>query len=116
VYVADTGNRRLQVFDLLGNWLAAWGGSETELFIEPTGIDVGPAGNVFVADAGAARVIVLTPAGVPLFDFGGAGDGPGSFRAPVDVAVAEDGRVFVVDEVRQVVERYRILRDARSRQ
>jgi DNA-binding beta-propeller fold protein YncE len=116
VYVADTGNRRIQVFDLLGNWLAAWGGDDTELLVEPTGIDVGPGGNVFVADAGASRVVVLTSAGVPLFRFGGPGDGPGRFRAPVDVAVTEDGRVYVVDEVRQVVERFRILRDAHPRQ
>ena len=67
-------------------------------------------------DAGAARVVVLTSTGIRLFHFGGPGEGPGSFREPVDVAVTADGRVYVVDEVRQVVERYRILRDARSRQ
>jgi hypothetical protein len=34
----------------------------------------------------------------------------------VDVAVTADGKVYVVDEVREVVECYRILRDTHSRQ
>lgn len=103
VYVADPGNRRVQVFDSIGNWKAAWGGPAGDPLEEPTGIDVGPDGNVYVADAAAARVRVFTAAGIPLFSFGG-------FRAPVDVAVGPDGRVWVVDEIRQTVEGFRIER------
>ena len=112
IYIADSGNRRVQVFDSVGNWLSTWGGPEEDLFVEPTGIDVGPDGNVYVADAGASRVRVLEENGIPLFEFGTEGDGPGSFRAPVDVAVGPDGRIWVVDEVREVVEGYRIVRTA----
>jgi len=63
-----------------------------------------------VADTGAAEIRVFTPAGAPLFRFGGSGDGPGRFRRPVDVAVGPDGRVWVVDEKRGVVEGFSILR------
>ncbi|MDP6802780.1 MAG: NHL repeat-containing protein [Gemmatimonadota bacterium] len=113
VFVVDRGNRRIQVFDALGNWRASWQGGEG--FVDPTGIDVGARGNVFVADAGAARVRIFTPAGVPLFSFGERGDAPGRFLAPVDVAVAEDGRVFVVDREREAVEVFRILTETRAR-
>jgi DNA-binding beta-propeller fold protein YncE len=112
VYVADSGNRRIQVFDSIGNWVASWGGPESDLFVEPTGIDLDAEGNVYVADAGASRILVLTPAGIPLFSFGGPGDGPGSFRVPVDVAVGPDGRIWVADSGREVVEAYRIERVA----
>lgn len=110
VYVADAGNRRIQVFDSIGNWLAVWGGPEEDLFVEPTGIDVADDGTVWVADVGAGVVRLLTAEGAPLFSFGGFGDGPGRFRAPVDVAVGPQGRLWVVDREREVVEGFRIER------
>lgn len=110
VYVADTGNRRIQVFDSIGNFLAVWGGPEDDFLVEPIGVEVGPEGNVWVADAGSAEVRVFTPAGVPLFRFGGHGDGPGSFGAPVDLAHGRNGRLWVVDEEREVVEGFSIQR------
>jgi DNA-binding beta-propeller fold protein YncE len=111
VYVADSGNRRIQVFDAIGNWKASWGGPEEDLFADPRGIDLGPDGNVYVADAGEALVRVLTPQGIPLFSFGG----PGTFDAPVDVAVDTEGRVWVVDREREVVQAFRIERVAGER-
>jgi DNA-binding beta-propeller fold protein YncE len=116
VYVADTGNRRIQVFDSIGNWIAVWGGPEEEFLDEPIGIDAGPGGNIWVADAGSGWVRVFTPAGAPLFRFGGPGDGPGRFRSPVDVAVGPDGVVYVVDEEREVVERYQVRRETDGEQ
>ncbi|MGH2571164.1 MAG: NHL repeat-containing protein [bacterium] len=115
VYVADSGNHRIQVFDSIGSWVAAWGGPEDDPLVRPVGVDVDPAGNVWVADAGSAWVRVFTPAGIPLFRFGGPGEGPGRFRSPVDVAVGRDGVVYVVDEEREVVERYRVRRETEER-
>jgi DNA-binding beta-propeller fold protein YncE len=108
VYVADAGNRRVQVFDSIGNWVATWGGPEESLFVEPEGIDVAPDGTVWVADAGSALVRLFTPDGIPLFSFGGPGDGPGKFRAPTDVAIGPHGRLWVVDRERGTVEGFRI--------
>ncbi len=110
VHVADAGNARIQVFDSIGNWIAAWGGPATDPLSEPTGIDVDAEGNLWIADPGLSRVRVFTADGGLLFDLGGAGDGPGRFRAPVDVALDPDGSVWVVDEIREVVERFRIER------
>jgi DNA-binding beta-propeller fold protein YncE len=112
VFVADSGNARIQVFDPIGNWVASWSGGSEDPFVEPIGIDVGPDGNVYVADAGAHCVRMLTRDGIPLLRFGTEGDGAGSFRRPVDVALGPDGALYVVDEVRQVVERFRVVRMA----
>jgi DNA-binding beta-propeller fold protein YncE len=112
VYVVDAGNRRVQVFDSIGNYLGAWGGPKQDVLVEPAGIDVAEDGGVWVADVGAASVRLFTPDGIEVFSFGGEGDGPGRFRAPVDVAAGPRGRVWVVDRERGTVEGYRIERTA----
>lgn len=61
----------------------------------PTGIAVGPGGNIYVADTHCYRVIVLSPSGQTLFEFGRYGAEEGCFIFPTDVAFAPDGRIFV---------------------
>lgn len=61
IYVTDTGNERVQIFAMDGTFIAAFGGygsADGEL-IEPTGIAIGPDGNVWVADSGNARLQVF---------------------------------------------------------
>ncbi len=110
VFVADAGNGRVQVYDAIGNWIAAWRGPAKDPLVAPTAVDVDDDGRVFVTDAGRHEVRVFTTDGVALFRFGGEGDGPGSFLAPVDVAVGTDGRVWVVDEEKETVEGFSIVR------
>ena len=52
VYVADTGNSRIQVFDAGGAFLGTWGdhGSGAGQFRLPVGVAVSPTGIVYVAD------------------------------------------------------------------
>ena len=71
VFVADTGNERIQVFGADGRFRRAFGGygSEPDRLIEPVGLAVGPDGNLYVADSGNARVSVFTPAGEPVRQF-----------------------------------------------
>jgi len=58
VYVADTGNHRIQKFDSEGNFLAKWGeqGSGNGMFNDPEGIAVDGSGNVYVTDQSNHRV------------------------------------------------------------
>ena len=93
---------------LLPLWISA--ASLVSPLVEPIGVDVGADGRVYVADAGTASVRVFNGEGVPLFTFGGPGDGPGRFRALRDVAVGPDGRVWTVDAEREVAEAYVIER------
>jgi DNA-binding beta-propeller fold protein YncE len=71
VFVADTGNERIQVFGADGGFRRAFGGygSAPDRLIEPVGLAVGPDRNLYVADSGNARVSVFTPAGEPVRQF-----------------------------------------------
>ena len=58
VYVVDSGNLRVQKFDLLGNFLLNWGiqGTGNGQFLQPGNIEVGASGLVYVADMETHRV------------------------------------------------------------
>ena len=58
VYVADTGNKRIIVFDADGNYLTQFGsaGLDPGQFDEPVGVTVDANGNVYVTDTWNQRV------------------------------------------------------------
>jgi DNA-binding beta-propeller fold protein YncE len=64
VYVTDTGNKRVVVFDNSGNYIAQFGsaGAMSGQFDEPVGIAVDGNGNVYVADTWNQRIQVFEPA------------------------------------------------------
>jgi DNA-binding beta-propeller fold protein YncE len=66
VYVADTGNKRIQVFGPDGEFIRQWGGGGAlaGYLDEPVGIDIGPGNEVYVADTWNRRVQVFTTGGV----------------------------------------------------
>jgi len=58
VYVADSANKRVQLFTSEGEFITKWGelGSEAGNFDNNVGITVGPSGNIFVSDLNNNRV------------------------------------------------------------
>jgi len=94
VWVADSLNHRLQVFDLDGNVLQVIGrqGTNPGEFIEPGSPVVDQEGNVYVADSGNNRIQVFSPRGEFLRSWGKHGSGPGEFEHPIDMALSPDGR------------------------
>src|SRR3954452_24226651 len=79
VYVADTGNNRIQKLSPSGRFLAKWGtaGKGNGEFTSPRGVAVDDAGNVYVADHDNNRVQKLSPTGRFLARWGkNGGDGP----------------------------------------
>jgi DNA-binding beta-propeller fold protein YncE len=105
VFVADTGNHRIQVFDARTlRHVLSFGsrGDGTTTFNNPGGIEIDPGGDlVYVADTLNHRVKIHTGGGAFVDQFGGPGSGNGQFNLPVDVAVrnAGDGRraIYVAD-------------------
>ncbi|HYN40367.1 MAG TPA: DUF2298 domain-containing protein, partial [Thermoanaerobaculia bacterium] len=95
IWVVDTGNHRVLVYDDLGKPPVTLGGqgSGPLQFSSPVGIAVGPSGRVYVADTGNARIQVLEASGkfrsmIPVSRWTG----------PVEPQIAVDGeeRLYVV--------------------
>lgn len=115
LFVADSGNHRVQVFDpSSGQLLAIWGqpgagpspGTAPGRFSSPWTVAGDAGGNVYVLDYGNRRVQQFDSAGNVQPRFWENVEQTGLLREPVDLAVHGEGasvRLFVVDrELRRV--------------
>ena len=67
---------------------------------QPVGIAVDAAGNVYIAEIGTnPRIVVFSPEGAYLTEFGNAGSATVAFDFPVDVALDDQGNLYVTDLV-----------------
>lgn len=92
-YIADKSGR-IQVFDRSGEALHFWAMPAWKAG-KPVGLAVAEDGRVFIPDTHYARVLVFDPNGLVLDQFGSFGDGPGEFRLPTDIAIDEEGYVYI---------------------
>lgn len=100
IYVADTGNHRIEKFDLNGKFLLQWGsrGKDDSQFSENIGAPGFDAlGNIFVPDVLNNRVQEFDSQGRFLAKFGSQGSGNGQFKLPFAVAVDHQGQLYVAD-------------------
>ena len=108
VYVADTGNDRMQIFNSSGTFQSSVGsfGDAPGQFHQPTGVAVSATGLVFVADPGNARIEVFDSSGGYVTAFGSSGSGAGQFQDPYGVAVSPTGEIFVADSGNNRIVKY----------
>src|SRR6478672_1352446 len=101
LYVADLGNKRVQVLDAAtGDPLEAW----STVFPSPIGISAGVDGSgnpiILVTQDVKNQVTTFKPDGTPTgvhFGTGTAGSGNGQLNAPRDAATDSAGNVYVAD-------------------
>lgn len=94
VYVSDTVERCIVLFDIPGKRFVQFGMKGPGKLQKPIGISIDEAGQVYVADVASRRVVVFDGQGAYVTAFGG----PEEMVRPTDVAVSPDGRhAFVVD-------------------
>jgi len=95
VYIADTGNNRIQKFTLDGFFITRWGAPGQ--FNQPRGIAVDSAGYVYVSDTGNNRVQKFSPDGLFIMVWDGSGTDHGRFDKPIGIATDSSGFIYVVD-------------------
>ena len=99
VYVADSGNDRIERFNLEGGEAIAWGsrGAGPGQFSYPRGVAANES-EVIVSDTDNHRLEEFSPEGVFQAQGGSQGDGPGQFGYPYGVALDAQGDVYVADD------------------
>jgi hypothetical protein len=108
IYVADTGNNRIQKFNSSGTFLTKWGsnGTGNGQFDSPNGISVDSTGNVYVADTNNNRIQKFSSTGVFIDSCGSAGTGDGEFSGPQDVAADASGNIYVADTGNERIQKF----------
>lgn len=108
----DPGPRlRLEELPVSGRTGASIGAAAGDLdergFSRISSVDVDPDGAVHVLDGLEGTVSVLDPTtGRVLRRYGRRGDGPGEFRSAAELAVLENGRVFIGERMPLVLHRF----------
>jgi DNA-binding beta-propeller fold protein YncE len=92
--VTDTGNKRAQIFDAGGKFVAAVPSGESTLLVKPRRSVADGDGNIYVADPGAGRVFVFGSDGVLVRAIVPAG---ASRFKPTDIDVDPAGAIYVTD-------------------
>jgi len=89
IYVADTGNDRIQVLDANGAYVRGWPTAD-----QPADIAIGTNGYIYVACL-CNKVQVYTSSGVLVNQWGASGSGASQFNAPHGIATSKNGLIFV---------------------
>lgn len=100
LFVTDTLNNRVEVFDADGNFIRQFGkaGDAPGRFGRPRGIAVDADGHVWVADGLLQRVQVFDQEGRLLMWVGQEGELPGMFSALNDIAIDVHNRVVTTED------------------
>jgi hypothetical protein len=110
LYVTDQGNKRIQIYDLLGNYMAAIYGipadcgmmgctyPEAGSFSRLRAIEVDTLGRLHLLDIFEAKVAIMHPdTGALLGSYGEFGMGSGFLRAPIDLLLTNENSALVTD-------------------
>lgn len=110
IYVSDTGNQRLVVYDKKGKFVRIINGSKDNKgdskFVNPRGLGVEPDGTLLMVDNMTHYVYGFNNKGKQVFQFGGIGSDKGQFYLPNGLFVDNNGEVLVTDTVNQRIAVY----------
>ncbi len=105
IYVADTGNARVQIFDPQGQLLMV---IADERFMGPRYVAFDDAGRIYVTDL-SEKLHVFNVRGEPLQSFGSEGSLPSQFSGIADLALDAAGELHVVDSGNGRVQKFSLL-------
>ena len=95
VFVTDPGNYRINLYSNDGNFLRTFDSSVGGFRVSPSGIILDENNNLYTADTTNNRIIQYNEFGFTHSIFGIPGNGDGQFYLPKDVAVDNNGFLYV---------------------
>lgn len=94
LFVADTKNSRIQIFDKSGNFIS----SLTEPSMQaPCAVSTDQQGNIYVIDALDCKVRVFDENSNLIKEFGGKGDNIGQFKSVYGLAIFKNEKIYITD-------------------
>src|SRR5208282_4026688 len=108
IYVADSCNHRVQVFNRDGAFLRRYGkaGAGPGEFSYPNDVQVDATGLQFVCEFGNSRIQILDAQDRPVEILGGPGGAPGQFSNPWGLALDSAGNLYVADALNNRVQKF----------
>jgi sugar lactone lactonase YvrE len=118
LYVCDTLNNRIEVFDADGKFISTYGknGDGPGYFARPKGVAIDSDGHIWVADGMQDRVQVFTKDWQLCITFGGHGLMPGQFQGLVSIFADSKNRVFTSEIYPGRVQQFRYVTDSEAAQ
>ena len=114
LFVVDTGNQRVQVFDKDGKYVRSINGStngvDDSLFVNPRGVGIDSSGILYVVSNLTHFIYGFDTkdnTGKQLFTFGGNGESNTQFSLPNGLYVDENDNVYITDTSNQRVAVYK---------
>jgi DNA-binding beta-propeller fold protein YncE len=116
VYVTDTMNNRVEIFDADGQFVSTFGkaGDGPGYFARPKGIAIDSDGHIWVADGQQDRVQVFNKEGQLLISLGGHGLLPGQFQGLVGITIDKRNRVFTTEIFPGRAQQFQYVTDAEA--
>jgi DNA-binding beta-propeller fold protein YncE len=116
VYVTDTMNNRVEIFDPDGKFISLFGkhGDGPGYLARPKGIAIDGDGHIWVADEYQDRVQVFNRQGQLLTYLGGHGHYPGQFEALAGIAIDSHNRVFTTEQYPGRMQMFQYITDAQA--
>jgi sugar lactone lactonase YvrE len=115
LYITDSMNFRVQIFDMDGNFISSFGkhGDGSGDFSKPKGIAIDSEGNIYVADAHFDTVQIFDKEGRLLLAFGNTGRGKGQMVLPAGLFIDENDKIYVADSYNNRIQIFEYLKTDR---
>jgi DNA-binding beta-propeller fold protein YncE len=117
VYVTDTMNFMVRIFDAKGKYLSSIGqiGDSPGSFARPKGVAVDSERNVYVMDSILANFQIFNQSGQLLLYVGQEGALPGEMMLPSGIFIDKNDRIYVSDTFNHRIQIYQYLKEDKTK-
>jgi DNA-binding beta-propeller fold protein YncE len=106
IYVTDSLNFRVQMFDMKGKYLFHIGtlGDASGHLAVPKGVGIDRFGHIYIVDSYLSTIQIFDQKGRYLLGIGGPGRQSGQFQVPTGLAVDSENKIYICDSLNNRVQ------------